>query len=97
MASGLEPSVGRHGEEFDKVGQEQRLVGDVGNVGEERLNGAAGAGDGARQELQRAPAQVAGDGAVDHVRVRAVVAAGADERQQRARQQPPARQLTFCS
>ena len=53
---GLGPDRRLHLEEVDEVRQEERLVGDVGERGEERLNAAVGPGERSGQELQVAPA-----------------------------------------
>ena len=87
MASGLGPDRRLHLEEVDEVREEERLVGDVGERGEERLNAAVGPSERSGQELQVAPAHLAVHRPEDDVRVRAVVAARADDRQKQARQQ----------
>ena len=90
MASGLGTDRRLHLEELDEVRQEQRLVGDVRERGEERLDAAVRPDERSGEELQVAPAQIAVHRPEDDVRVRAVVAARADEREERARQQTAA-------
>ena len=92
MALGLERTVGWTLEELDQIRQEQRLVGDAGEGREDRLDIAARAADGAGQELQCAPTEIARDGSVNDVRESAVIACGAEERQHRSSPKPPARQ-----
>ena len=78
-------TVGLHVEERDQIGEEEGLVGDARSRGEGLLEVGAGLLNGqCDQGKSRHIGILAGDGFVDRVDVSAVVAEGADEREQAA-------------
>src|SRR5262249_25464681 len=74
-------------EKLAQVGEEKRLIGDAGETTEDGLDAGAGSGDGAGEENHVADREDAGDRAIDHINVAAVVAERSEQAQKSADEQ----------